>query len=188
VRAGRFPLLAALSLSLCIAVCAFWIRSADTSDDVHYITRAADGRRAMAIDVASIAGHVFFSTLRFQDTSAPADPRTFGFSASASSGNSQLWDWPFATLGQFYRHGRMWLKFGCVAADGLPSSEGTESVRGIAMPHWFLAALFAVMPLAEAVRWRRRQRRGRAGRCAKCGYDLRATPKRCPECGTVPAR
>ena len=49
-----------------------------------------------------------------------------------------------------------------------------------------IAAPLPILRLSIVV-WRRRraQRRSAAGCCAGCGYDLRATLDRCPECGTV---
>jgi hypothetical protein len=57
----------------------------------------------------------------------------------------------------------------------------------VVVPYWFLAALLSVLPARWAVtRWRRgtTSRRLLAGLCAACGYDLRATLGRCPECGS----
>ena len=36
-----------------------------------------------------------------------------------------------------------------------------------------------VIPIQEQME------RQRQGLCIKCGYDLRGTPERCPECGTM---
>jgi hypothetical protein len=61
---------------------------------------------------------------------------------------------------------------------------------GATAPLWFLVALFFVLPAYSGVRlWQRRRTRrlARPGYCARCGYDLRATPDRCPECGTAAA-
>lgn len=52
------------------------------------------------------------------------------------------------------------------------------------IPLWFLTGLFAILPAWRIFKHLRRPRE--SGRCATCGYDLRATPTRCPECGTVP--
>jgi hypothetical protein len=56
------------------------------------------------------------------------------------------------------------------------------------MPLWSACLVFALLPSVRLSRTLLRNRRPRPGLCQKCGYDLRATPERCPECGTIPAR
>jgi hypothetical protein len=56
----------------------------------------------------------------------------------------------------------------------------------VEIPWWSLLVLFSVVPASRWVARRRRVAKVRRGLCTECGYDLRATPGRCPECGAVP--
>jgi hypothetical protein len=57
---------------------------------------------------------------------------------------------------------------------------------------WWPAATTAALPLLRGTLWLvrrvRTRRRRTAGQCRLCGYDLRATPDRCSECGAVPVQ
>jgi hypothetical protein len=61
----------------------------------------------------------------------------------------------------------------------------------ILIPYWLLTTVSAILPLFKlrpALRWPKKRYRLSHGLCLVCGYDLRATPDRCPECGTVPPK
>ena len=61
-----------------------------------------------------------------------------------------------------------------------------SAAYGVAVPHWMIIFACGVLPAWWALDRRRRRaqaRRRTAGLCTRCGYDLRESRGRCPECG-----
>lgn len=60
-----------------------------------------------------------------------------------------------------------------------------DRFHAVTVPFWFLLPLCMLLMIP----WiRRRRHADPLGRpCEQCGYDLRATPQQCPECGSIPA-
>jgi hypothetical protein len=76
-----------------------------------------------------------------------------------------------------------------------PKRRDDGSIRGNAIyietvgqiRYWIPCAFFGAM--GAFLIWLRGWRLPRSSGCPKCGYDLRASPERCPECGTsAPSR
>jgi hypothetical protein len=71
------------------------------------------------------------------------------------------------------------LKFGGLYGQG-------SMLWNLIIPFWMLTSLFALLPLCEVprlIRFLTKSVRSTRGLCLSCGYDLRASPSRCPECG-----
>jgi hypothetical protein len=158
-----------LSLMLCVATMAAWVRSYQASD-IGWWTLA---NPQMELEIATCRGGLFASLMTpvNRDIFAPAG---VGWEQSAPVG--------YAEVGEIATSSN---RFGFA----LICIEEREYVkRLIACPYWFIMLLMAILPGARFVAWRRRARRLRMHPhlCRHCGYDCRATPQggRCPECGT----
>jgi hypothetical protein len=63
------------------------------------------------------------------------------------------------------------------------SADKVYSKTTILVPFWSIVGVTSLLPLGWLVRRLFRRGGARSGLCRTCGYDLRATPDRCPECG-----
>ena len=59
-----------------------------------------------------------------------------------------------------------------------------EVAWSVVAPHWFLVLITLILPLAWGTRFSRRRLQAKKHFCINCGYDLRGSKFRCPECGT----
>jgi len=72
-----------------------------------------------------------------------------------------------------------------------PQFRGRE--RLIVIPYWLISCITLILPIRAAIQLMkaakaRRLRRMNITLCENCGYDLRATTERCPECGEANTR
>ena len=69
---------------------------------------------------------------------------------------------------------------------------GGVVLKRVRIPPYILVLGLTVLPAVrfarKAAKWRLRRKRRAGGLCPACGYDLRATPGRCPECGVAPSK
>lgn len=173
---------AAASLLLFVTICVLWVRSYSLSD--HLTWRRTDGQRGLR----TRQGHLALNLLLADHSNQPPSyfALTYQRDVPMSAESELLWRLlvypdPRDRVVHRERGGFVWYT--------RRRFDGVRYVTAIA-PFWSLAAVTAVPPLgwtASRLRSRaRRRRRGRQGLCPQCGYDLRATPDQCPECGTIP--
>jgi hypothetical protein len=167
---------AVLLVVLALAMAGLWGWSYSTAQYVGW-TGAAGWRGGL-----SVAG-----LLRFERGTFLIDkPGWSHVSYPVTNHGAGLWDEVAAR-----DRGGGWLKRIGVAYARIDYDYDGRRVRyAVYLPHWLVVVGLLVPAAARFWMIRRRRRAaGRRGRncCVVCGYDLRATPGRCPECGTVVA-
>ncbi len=176
-----FNVLAALSLAACFAITGLWVRSysyTDVISDVH----GSQVRYLISMGGCVVVG-LGVKKYPIEEQNHDALWTTDPLKVKVD------WD-------PIWRHSipERVFGYGSETATRYVGSPSGESYLPVTYRKWGLAyrTLFlitAAFPSTLAtIRLRKRLvkvRRSRMGLCPRCGYDLRASPDRCPECGAA---
>jgi hypothetical protein len=179
MRRAMRNLLVVCSAVLCVSAVTMWARSMKTWDSADYYR---DGRQpATPYDelygVFSQRGSIGFGYIRVSAITPTEGCWGMHLTSTPASG-SVGWPRQFRFLGLSHWNYR---------SPPSPQWRWMHAI-GFDLPYWVIATVFAILP-AIAIRraWlaRRVRRRLANGLCIACGYDVRASSERCPECGAA---
>ena len=170
-----FNLLTLLSLLLGAAVAALWERSYDGRDRIIYQTDE-DARGRQRCFVLGWSRGVF----DFQHHHIAGLGRAYAEWMGLHMDHSEPAPEAFAPRPE---SGFALLGFGFLRPTTKLAPPAVWWRYSVYVPHYAVALAAGILPAA----WLRRRwlRSDRRGLCRACGYDLRATPDRCPECGAT---
>jgi hypothetical protein len=185
VRIGVLTVAWILATAACLALSVFWVRS-------YFVPElwAAEplGTQGRSIAISSKRGRVLVDVRYVDDLGRGRSFRvvhmvdqsgfSVGFEAMASMvfGVTYWERWGFGYLKSTPPEHPLRL---------FDKSYFPRPVWMVLFPFWLPTVLFGALSLYTGIPVCRRLRRPRAGFCPTCGYDLRASADRCPECGAA---
>jgi hypothetical protein len=186
VRRRLFNICAAASLVLCVATAVLWVRSYPRSETFSALKPGGfelsshDGR----LDLFLCREFPYESGFAWTNGGTRRIDGDEFHQYSGEGGSLSMRVPGIIQWGEGYTSYRV--------RNGASGLSARTTWQWFAFPHW----LVFVISAAPALYWfftttlhlrarRRQRRRQRANQCLACGYDLRASSDRCPECGLV---
>lgn len=192
VRRRLFATAAAISLLLCLATAALWARSSQIVDmvDLNVEWNRTQPLRGEAVGFESWNGHAEMTLHYYSKGTSPLEanglpPRLYTVDWNHDPEDRYSWIQTYPTWRCAGMYTASDMTF--VGSSIIDINHPDVVVKHYGVPYWMIVAPTLVLPALWARRFMRRRSQSRRGFCALCGYDLRATPTRCPECGKTPA-
>lgn len=167
-----FNSLAAACVVLCVATCVLWVRSLTRFECIFW------QGHAHRLGVEWSHGQMVF---------IGADDATLGpFIVTDRSLGWFFFGQKEATCAWADRGNPLGFGVESVVTDSVEWRFGNRTMQFVFVPVWFPLLLLGALPVYRGSLAIRRHRRRIGNLCRACGYDLRASHGRCPECGTTP--
>jgi len=197
VKQRLFTLLSSLSMLMCVGICSLWLRSYSMADSVSATSKQNFVRfnlETYVVRFRSLRATTWRGSAELSD-----DISTWPMSLQGSGSAGGQAGAPLPTPGYEFKRtsnrfdGRLnlqpqrsWTPIAVTfAEDKLQLGGATHRAVAVRFYLWPVALVGMILAIAWlSTAWHRRRLRA-LGYCKQCGYDLRATPDRCPECGAV---